>query len=101
MPLHKSGASDGLFRPSTLTILMLDLLLQDLSALFDKIDTILKRLGGKSRVLSFQLVACCFLEALRREGCTSLKKVRFAVLENDVTITVACGWPEPAKAVKP
>jgi uncharacterized membrane protein YcaP (DUF421 family) len=28
------------------------------------------------------------LEALRREGCTSLTKVRYAVLENDGTITV-------------
>lgn len=28
------------------------------------------------------------IEALRREGCTSLASVRFAVLENDGTITV-------------
>jgi uncharacterized membrane protein YcaP (DUF421 family) len=28
------------------------------------------------------------LEALRREGCTSLNRVRFAVLENDGAITV-------------
>jgi uncharacterized membrane protein YcaP (DUF421 family) len=28
------------------------------------------------------------IEALRREGCTSLAKVRFAVLENDGSITV-------------
>jgi uncharacterized membrane protein YcaP (DUF421 family) len=28
------------------------------------------------------------IEALRREGCTSLKNVRFAVLENDGSITV-------------
>jgi uncharacterized membrane protein YcaP (DUF421 family) len=28
------------------------------------------------------------LEALRREGCTSITKIRFAILENDGTITV-------------
>ena len=28
------------------------------------------------------------IEALRREGCTSLTRIRFAVLENDGTITV-------------
>jgi hypothetical protein len=28
------------------------------------------------------------IEALRREGCTSLSRVRFAVLETDGTITV-------------
>jgi uncharacterized membrane protein YcaP (DUF421 family) len=28
------------------------------------------------------------LEALRREGCTALTKVRYAVLENDGAITI-------------
>jgi len=33
------------------------------------------------------------VEALRREGCTSLTKVRFAVLENDGQITVGMRCP--------
>jgi uncharacterized membrane protein YcaP (DUF421 family) len=33
------------------------------------------------------------IEALRREGCTSLASVRFAVLENDGTITVGIRLP--------
>jgi uncharacterized membrane protein YcaP (DUF421 family) len=40
------------------------------------------------------------IEALRREGCTSLKKIRFAVLENDGTITVGMRLSRASKAVK-
>lgn len=36
------------------------------------------------------------LEALRREGCTSLAKVRYAVLENDGAITVGLRAERPA-----
>ena len=35
-----------------------------------------------------QITQTELLEALRREGCTSLTKVRYAVLENDGAITV-------------
>ena len=44
---------------------------------------VLKETLAKEQVTHSELI-----EALRREGCTSLKKVRFAVLENDGTITV-------------
>jgi uncharacterized membrane protein YcaP (DUF421 family) len=35
-----------------------------------------------------QITRAELLEALRREGCTSVRKVRYAVLENDGDITV-------------
>jgi uncharacterized membrane protein YcaP (DUF421 family) len=42
-----------------------------------------KEMMARERVTQSELI-----EALRREGCTSLTKVRFAVLENDGSITV-------------
>ena len=42
-----------------------------------------------SRVMAAeQITRSELIEALRREGCASLSRVRFAVLENDGTITV-------------
>lgn len=38
------------------------------------------------------------MEALRREGCTSLNRVRYAVLENDGNITVGLRPPTAAPA---
>jgi uncharacterized membrane protein YcaP (DUF421 family) len=39
------------------------------------------------------------MEALRREGCTSLNRVRYAVLENDGNITVGLRSPGSAAAL--
>jgi uncharacterized membrane protein YcaP (DUF421 family) len=35
-----------------------------------------------------QITHAELLEALRREGCTTLSRVRYAVLENDGAITI-------------
>jgi uncharacterized membrane protein YcaP (DUF421 family) len=43
---------------------------------------VLKHVLARERITQSEL-----LEALRREGCTSLAKVRFAILENDGAIT--------------
>jgi uncharacterized membrane protein YcaP (DUF421 family) len=43
---------------------------------------VLKHVLAQERITQSEL-----LEALRREGCTSLAKVRFAILENDGAIT--------------
>ena len=53
---------------------------------------VLKETLAKEQVTHSELI-----EALRREGCTSLKKVRFAVLENDGTITVGMRLARPNK----
>jgi uncharacterized membrane protein YcaP (DUF421 family) len=51
---------------------------------------ILVRNGQVRRVALIQerITRSELIEALRREGCTSLSRVRFAVLETDGTITV-------------
>jgi uncharacterized membrane protein YcaP (DUF421 family) len=51
---------------------------------------VLKETLAKEQVTHSELI-----EALRREGCTSLKNVRFAVLENDGTITVGMRLSRP------
>jgi len=54
---------------------------------------VLKDTLAKEQVTHSELI-----EALRREGCTSLKKVRFAVLENDGTITVGMRLARDSKS---
>jgi uncharacterized membrane protein YcaP (DUF421 family) len=54
---------------------------------------VLKETLAKEQVTHSELI-----EALRREGCTSLKKVRFAVLENDGTITVGMRLARDSKS---
>src|SRR5262245_62097020 len=48
-----------------------------------------------------QITRSELLEALRREGCTSLGKVRYAVLENDGTITVGLRARRPQCSDRP
>jgi len=45
-----------------------------------------------------QITPSELMEALRREGCTSLKNVRYAVLENDGSITVGVRARAPGAA---
>ena len=58
--------------------------------LFEGIPKVLVRHGhiNNETMIQEKVTRSEFLEALRREGHTSLSKVRFAVLENDGTITV-------------
>jgi uncharacterized membrane protein YcaP (DUF421 family) len=58
--------------------------------LFEGVPKILVR-NGQVRGLALiqeRITRSELIEALRREGCTSLSRVRFAVLETDGTITV-------------
>lgn len=57
---------------------------------FDGAPCILVRNGTIDRqaMAREQITHAELLEALRQEGCTTVTKVRFAVLENDGTITV-------------
>lgn len=56
----------------------------------DGVPRILVRNGRVRRnvLAQEQMTLSELVEALRREGCTSLTKVRYAVLENDGTITI-------------
>ena len=58
--------------------------------LFEGVPKILVRNGQVRRLALIQerITRSELIEALRREGCTSLSRVRFAVLETDGTITV-------------
>jgi uncharacterized membrane protein YcaP (DUF421 family) len=58
--------------------------------LFEGVPKILVRNGQVRRLALIQerITRSELIEALRREGCTSLNRVRFAVLETDGTITV-------------
>jgi uncharacterized membrane protein YcaP (DUF421 family) len=58
--------------------------------LFEGVPKILVRNGQVRRLALMQerITRSELIEALRREGCTSLSRVRFAVLETDGTITV-------------
>jgi uncharacterized membrane protein YcaP (DUF421 family) len=58
--------------------------------LFEGVPKVLVRHGRMNReVMAEEKVTPSeLIEALRREGHSSLEKVRFAVLENDGTITV-------------
>jgi uncharacterized membrane protein YcaP (DUF421 family) len=58
--------------------------------LFEGVPKILVRHGhvNKEVMAKEQVTQSELIEALRREGHTSLSKIRFAVLENDGTITV-------------
>jgi uncharacterized membrane protein YcaP (DUF421 family) len=58
--------------------------------LFEGVPKILVRNGQVRRQALTQerITRSELIEALRREGCTSLSRVRFAVLETDGTITV-------------
>ena len=47
---------------------------------------------------SEQVTHAELIEALRREGCTSLTNVRYAVLENDGNITIGLRARRPPKA---
>jgi uncharacterized membrane protein YcaP (DUF421 family) len=51
----------------------------------------------KETLAAEQVTHSELIEALRREGCTSLNKVRFAVLENDGTITVGVWLSRPGR----
>jgi uncharacterized membrane protein YcaP (DUF421 family) len=57
---------------------------------FEGIPRVLVRNGHVRRevLAEEQMTLSELVEALRREGCTSLTKVRYAVLENDGTITI-------------
>jgi uncharacterized membrane protein YcaP (DUF421 family) len=44
-----------------------------------------------------QITRAELLEALRRQGCSSLGRVRFAMLENDGAITVGCNRHAPER----
>jgi uncharacterized membrane protein YcaP (DUF421 family) len=58
--------------------------------LFEGVPKFLVRNGQVRRLALMQerITRSELIEALRREGCTSLSRVRFAVLETDGTITV-------------
>jgi uncharacterized membrane protein YcaP (DUF421 family) len=58
--------------------------------LFEGVPKILVRNGQVRRLALTQerITRSELIEALRREGCTSLSRVRFAVLETDGSITV-------------
>jgi uncharacterized membrane protein YcaP (DUF421 family) len=58
--------------------------------LFEGVPKILVRNGHVRRLALVQerITRSELIEALRREGCTSLSRVRFAVLETDGSITV-------------
>jgi uncharacterized membrane protein YcaP (DUF421 family) len=61
-----------------------------LERFFEGTPRVLVRNGRVQRetLANEQVTHSELIEALRREGCTSLKNVRFAVLENDGSITV-------------
>ena len=56
----------------------------------DGVPSVLVRNGrvNKAALAKEQITHAELLEALRREGCTALTKVRYAVLENDGAITI-------------
>ena len=56
----------------------------------DGVPSVLVRNGrvNKAALAKEQITHAELLEALRREGCTTLTKVRYAVLENDGAITI-------------
>ena len=58
--------------------------------LLDGVPSVLVRNGrvNKAALAKEQITHAELLEALRREGCTALTKVRYAVLENDGAITI-------------
>ena len=57
---------------------------------FDGIPRVLIRNGKvrKQAIADERITHSELIEALRREGCTTITNVRFAVLENDGSITV-------------
>jgi len=65
--------------------------------LFEGTPRVLVRHGRilKDMLAQEQITRAELLEALRREGCTSLTRVRYAVLENDGYITVGLRAKRP------
>jgi uncharacterized membrane protein YcaP (DUF421 family) len=57
---------------------------------FEGVPVILVRHGSvrEEALAQEQITRSELMEALRREGCTTLSSVRFAILENDGMITV-------------
>lgn len=67
---------------------------------FEGVPVILVR-HGKVREKALereQITRSELMEALRREGCASLSRVRFAILENDGTITVGLNTKRAASS---
>ncbi|GLI93375.1 DUF421 domain-containing protein [Methylocystis echinoides] len=67
---------------------------------FEGVPVILVRHGKvrEDALAREQITRSELMEALRREGCASLSRVRFAILENDGTITVGLNTPRAASA---
>jgi YetF C-terminal domain len=70
--------------------------------LFEGVPKILVRNGQVRRLALIQerITRSELIEALRREGCTSLSRVRFAVLETDGTTTVGLAATDECGALR-